>query len=504
MGNQNFDVIIVGRGPVGLFLACELRLQGLSVLLVERRTQTGLDKMGETRACVIHGRTLEIFENRGLIEKFEACGSRVDWWHYGVLESRLQYSAFSNESKHNCTLFVPQYKTEDILLQRAQELGADIRLGVLVQSIEQSATSIIIRGTSSSRETGPEGVPFTATGKYLVGTDGWRSSVRTMAGFGWDHYPATHTMLSAEVKLRKEMPNPSIVKNAKGILISLKLKVPSGRYRMAVWTPSTSDTPTEMPLTLEEFSQAVEEVTGVDYEMYDPCVLSRFSNESGNVTNYRKQRIFLGGDAGHRHLPAGGQGMNLGIQEVTNLGWKLGAVIRGDMPESLLDTYELERLPIARSVVDNTTAQSLLFFSSTHPENSLREAMNRLLKVPEANRSLARQINGFSYSYPLPLSVIHPDGWATLPDEITGKRAPDVKLRLKIGHEKWLSEFLGHAKWVQLRFLPRVTGAPAPPAFQGQTEVVDVEEILGGDRSMYEHTAELLIRPDGHMGFGRS
>lgn len=504
MENQLFDVIIVGRGPVGLFLACELRLQRLSVLVVERRTRTGLDGIAETRACVLHGRTLEILENRGLLDKFMEKGMRVDWWHYGVLDTRLQFGVFSNETKQNCVLFHPQYKTEEILLQRAEELGAVVQLGMHVASLEQSDTSVTIHGKSSSSEASAQGSPFTARGKYLVGTDGARSAIRSMADFGWDYNAGTDTLLSVEATVGVEIPKAYILKNGRGLVIACRLNIPSRRTRIVVWTPSRGNIPLSTPATLEDLNQALEEVTGTDYELSNPCMLTRFSNESGCVTAYRKGRILLGGDAGHRHLPAGGQGMNLGIQETNNLGWKLGAVVRGDAPDSLLDTYESERLPVAKGVVNNTTSQSLLFFAHTRPEMALREAMNKLLEVPEANRSLAREISGFGYSYPKSLDMIIPDGWEVLPEEMAGKRSPDIKLRVGSGDEKYLREYLREGKWVQLRFLDKLTGRPAVPAFDGRTEVVGVATILEQHGSMHGCAlSEILIRPDGHFGFGK-
>ncbi|KAH8648838.1 putative monooxygenase [Ilyonectria robusta] len=512
MDTKDFDVIIVGRGPVGLFLACELRLQGLSVLIVERRNLTGtqgLDKAGETRACVLHGRTIEILEDRGLLDKFMDKGMRLPWWHYGVLETRLQFSAFGDETKQNCVLFAPQYKTEEIFENHALELGVVIRLGFHVEALEQTATTVRIYGTSTS--TAGDQSPFVATGKYLVGADGWRSSVRTMAGFGYNHNAGTQTMLSVEARPAEPMPPAIITKNQAGLVIGCNLNVPSGRVRLVVWTPSRGHMPLSEPPTMEDFNQAMKEVTGKDWHLSDPVMLTRFSNESGCVTEYRKGRVLLAGDAGHRHLPAGGQGMNTGIQESYNLGWKLGAVARGEHPDSLLDTYESERLPVAQSVVDNTTAQSLLFFAHTRPEMAVREAMNRLLDIPEANRKLAKQISGFGYTYPTPLHMICPEGWEALSTNMTGERAVNFEFRVgnANGEERYLSDFMKKGKWVQLRFLDNGarTSTVALPAFGEWTEVVDVVDILeaeGLNISKYKSRfSEILIRPDGHFGFGK-
>ncbi|CZR65567.1 probable 2-polyprenyl-6-methoxyphenol hydroxylase and related FAD-dependent oxidoreductases [Phialocephala subalpina] len=501
MENQLYDVIIVGRGPVGLFLACELRLTGLSVLVVERRSSS--EGVAETRAFVVHCRTLEILAFRGLLGKFLQEGTKSPWWHYGVLDTRLDFSRFGHETKQNFVLLSPQFRTEEIFLERAKELGVDIVLGIRVESVEPSTTSVTIYGTSSSPDGGARS-SFKARGKYLVGADGVRSTIRKATGFEFPGTPATHTGLTGEATLGVPMPYPYIAKNEAGLVIAVQLNIPSGRARLNVFTPARANVPDSTPVTLEDFNEALQEVTGVDYKLSNPCMLGRFNNEARCVDTYRKGRIFLAGDAGHQHLPAGGQGLNVGIQEATNLGWKLGAVIRGYAPDSLLDTYETERLPIAQGVVQSTTAQSVLFFAHSGPELAIRSVVNTLLKIPTANHDIAVGVSGFGVSYPKLLDMILPAGWEALPEAIAGKRALDVKLRVGNGEEKQLSDYMRGGKWVQLRFLDKLAGRPPLPAFEGATEVVDVAEVLEGKGSMYRGAlSELLIRPDGYLGFGK-
>lgn len=506
MENQLYDVIIVGRGPVGLFLACELLLQDVSVLVVERRLAMGLGDLPETRACIVHARTQEILAARGLLPTFNKVSSKTNWWHYGILETRLQFGALDDETLENHVMFTPQSQTEEILLRRALELGAVVQLGAKVKSLDQSADEVTLRG-SLSKDTNGDSIEedFTVRGKYVVGCDGWRSSVRELAKFNWEQRDATHVMWSAEATPGVDMGPFNITKNDAGILIMCKMDVPSGRSRIACWTPSRNDLDATEPFTLEEFNQALTEITGRDNKLGNPKGLARFTNMSGYVTEYRKGRVFLGGDAAHRHLPAGGQGMNLGIQEVNNLAWKLGAVIRGEAPDTLLDTYGSERLSIAQGVVTNTTAQSLLFFAHTRPETAIRESLNKILEVPEANRKLALEISGLSHAYPAPLQMIRPEGWDALPKELSGKRAPDVKVRTTEGDEKYLHDFLKGGKWVQFVFSDRnSTGNVGVPAFVGRTEVVSVAEILGNWGGMYKGPhSQILIRPDGHFGFGK-
>jgi 2-polyprenyl-6-methoxyphenol hydroxylase-like FAD-dependent oxidoreductase len=506
MTKREYDVVIVGRGPVGTFLAGELLAQGLSVLLVERRStpEPRAVGVGETRAFVVHCRSLEIFKFRGMFDELEKSGVKSDWWHFGVLPTRLDYSVFGDESRQNFVLLVPQYRTEEIFLERARKLGVEIVLGTAIESMEVSENSATVFGTTKM---GDKEVPFQATGKYVVGADGWKSSVRKAAGIAFPGTEATHSGMTGEARIAEPMPNPFIVHNGNGLVISADLGIPSGRHRLGVFTTSRAKVNEDVPVDLADFNEAYREVTGVDYKMTDPCMIRRFHNEARCAETYRKDgRVLLVGDAGHQHLPAGGQGLNLGLQEAINLGWKLAAVLQGYAPDSLLDTYEAERRPVALGVVENTTAQSIMFFAATSGELANRTIVNKLLQVPEANKMLARIIGCFGIEYPKPLDMVLPAGWEVLPESALGKRALDVKLKLGNGEESWLSDLTASSgvKWTQLRFLDKVGKEAAVPAFPGRTEVIDVAEILEGRADEYKcGMGEMLIRPDLHLAFGR-
>ncbi|OGM41173.1 monooxygenase [Aspergillus bombycis] len=479
MTYSTYDVVIVGAGPVGLFLACELRLAGLSVLVVEKRTNS--DGMAETRAFVMHGRSLEIFACRGLLDSFLQAGQKTNWWHYGVLDTRLDYSVFGRETDQNYVLLVPQYKTEMILFERAVELGAVIIQGVQVDSVSHA--------------------------KYLVGADGVRSTIRRLADIEFTGNAPVNTVMSGEATLGAAMPNPYIVHNEHGLVIAADLKVPSGRTRLNVFSSDRGTVPESVEVTLDEMNQSLQKITGVDYNLTNPCMLKRFSNEQRLATRYRQDRIFIVGDACHKHLPAGGQGLNVGLQEALNLGWKIAAVVSKSAPISLLDTYEEERRPIAKAVVQNTTSQSLLFFASSGPEWAVRDAVEKLLCVPEANKALAKEISGFSVTYPKSLDMILPDGWQALPGNIQGRRALNVKIRLPDGVATELRNYTEDGRWVQLH-LPgkHCVEVRPPPAFENWTTVVDVADMPDEEErtSLYMcGVREMLIRPDGYLAFGR-
>jgi 2-polyprenyl-6-methoxyphenol hydroxylase-like FAD-dependent oxidoreductase len=501
MENQLFDVIVVGGGAVGLFLACECRLAGLSVLVVERFAATA--PRSETRAPLLHGRTCEIMAMRGILNRFLEDGEKNDWWHFGFLETRINYKAFQDETKQNYVLMLPQCITEDVIQKRAQELGVHMVFGVTVQSLEQSPTSVTIHGILTGNRAGLE-EPFSAVGKYLVGTDGTRSIVRASAGIDFPGSPATHTMISAEVKVGIELPNPFMVHSRKGFALSLIMKVRSGRSRVVAFTSDQASKPASDTVMLEQLAEALMEVTGLDFELSDPSYIARFSNEARLASHYRKGRVFLAGDAAHQHLPASGQGLNLGLQDSLNLSWKLAAVLKGSAPESLLDTYQQERMPVAEGVIANTTAQSLLLFADTEPQWKIRQTMNKVLDIPEANRAIGFEVSAFEVSYPNPLDMISLEGagWESLPECLSGTRALNVTLRVRGGEERELFDYFHEAKWVQLRFPEAFSSSP--PARGSQTVLVDVVDIVAGKADMYRcGFAALLIRPDGYLAFGK-
>ncbi|KNG89234.1 monooxygenase [Aspergillus nomiae NRRL 13137] len=482
MTNNTHDVVIVGAGPVGLFLACELRLAGLSVLVVEKRTNS--DGVAETRAFVMHGRTLEIFACRGLLDSFVQAGQKP----IGGI------TAF-------WTLVSITYKTEMILFQRAVELGAVIIQGVQVDSVNQSGPAVMVKGAYTDNR------PFIASAKYLVGADGVRSTIRRLADIEFTGNAPVNTVMSGEATLGAAMPNPYIVHNEHGLVIAADLKVPSGRTRLNVFASDRGTVPESVEVTLDEMNQSLHKITGVDYNLSNPCMLKRFSNEQRLATRYRQGRVFIVGDACHKHLPAGGQGLNVGLQEALNLGWKIAAVISKSAPVSLLDTYEEERRPIAKAVVQNTTSQSLLFFASSGPEWAVRDAMEKLLCVPEANKALAREISGFSVTYPKLLDMILPNGWQALPKNIQGRRALNVKIRLPDGVLTELRDYTEDGNWIQLH-LPGKHSVEVrpPPAFEDWTTVVDVVDMPDDEErtSLYMcGVREMLIRPDGYLAFGR-
>lgn len=297
---DEFDVAIVGGGPVGLWLACELRLAGCSVLVLERRSE----RIAQSRALTIHGRTLETFALRGLADRFLAKGKPLPSGHYALLDTRLDFTGLETRFPHS--LFIPQVITEGLLEERAIELGVDVRRGHTVSAIRQSAGHVEIDGFSA------EG-PFDASARYGIGADGGRSIVRTEAGIDFPGMAATQTLAMGDVRL--DLPDgPSMVSrmNERGNILIAPLG-DNVHHRIVLNDPTRRHVPPETPLTLDELAASARKILGEDYKPRDPLWLTRFTDESRLATHYRKGRIFLAGDAAHIHLPAGGQGMNVGI-----------------------------------------------------------------------------------------------------------------------------------------------------------------------------------------------
>ena len=352
--SNEFDVVVVGGGPVGLWLACELALAKVKVLVLERRTE----RVTQSRALTIHSRTLEVFALRGIAERFLSQGRPNPVFFFGGLDTLLDFSTL--ESRFPFTLFLPQATTERLIEERALELGVDIRRGHLVEQVEQNAESVIIRGRTGE-------TPFVFAARYAAGADGARSMVRHALAIDFVGHPARHTMTLADVALDAppEKPVLTLVNEAGGLVLA-----PRGdgvHHRIGVIDASSPYSASSEPVSLAEVAACAARIFGGDLRPRDPVWMSRFTDESRLAECYRKGRIFLAGDAAHINPPMGGQGMNVGIQDAMNLGWKLASVIHGTASDEILDSYQSERRPIGEALQEDTLAQFALFSSFDPP-----------------------------------------------------------------------------------------------------------------------------------------
>ncbi len=379
-----FDVIISGGGPTGMMLASELRLHDVDVLVLEKDAEP----TKAVRSLGLHPRSIEIMDQRGLLDRFLAHGQQypgVVGRFAGIDKPRPA----NLDTAHGYILGIPQPVTDRLLAERAGELGAQIRRGCEVTGIEQDEDGVSVELTDGSR----------LRSRWLVGCDGGRSLVRKLAGIGFPGEPATTEWLLGEVSVTaspEEVASVSeeVRKTHKGFGIG---PAGDGLYRAVVPAASVAED-RSVPPTLEEFRTQLREYAGTDFGVHSPRSLTRFSDATRIAERYRVGRILLAGDAAHVHPPLGGQGLNLGIQDAFNLGWKLAAVVAGWAPEGLLDSYYAERHPVAEDVLTITRAQSELLSPKPGPQ-AVRRVLSELMEFEDVSRFLAEKVAGIGIRY---------------------------------------------------------------------------------------------------------
>jgi 2-polyprenyl-6-methoxyphenol hydroxylase-like FAD-dependent oxidoreductase len=479
---DEFDVLVVGAGPVGLWLAGELALAGVKVTVLERRAE----RVTQSRALAIHGRTLEVFALRGLADRFLSRGRQIPTGHFGALDTPLDFSVF--DTRFPFMLLLPQATTESFLERRLLELGVDIRRGQHVETVEQHADGVIIAGRNGE-------MPFRVSASYAVGADGARSIVRRAAAIDFPGHPARHTMMLGDVVLDAPPAKPIVtIVNELGSMIIVSLG--DGRHhRIVVVEPPVGSPISPEPVSLAALSKAATRIADEDFRLREPIWLTRFSDETRLAEHYRKGRLLIAGDAAHVHSPMGGQGMNVGIQDAMNLGWKLASVARGKVSEELLDTYESERWPVGETLRRNTLAQFALFAAFGASTIALRHTLEDMLRIPDVNRRLADEVSGFGVSYPEPL--FKPDfGWEHR-NGVSGQRIPDTKLGLKDGSRTTLYRLLEDGRWVRLQFIPDEESSLDAGA------VTNVNLAPGANDGLFANLASILVRPDGYLAHVR-
>lgn len=377
------EVIVVGAGPVGLMLAAELRLGGVETVVLERSETAS----PHPKALGLHARTLEQLAMRGLLDPFLASGIRVGAWHFGFLEQRLDLTRL--DSPYPFLLAFPQDRTEAVLRERALELGARVRRGVPVTGLEQDPDGV--------RVTVADGSQWRAA--WVVGADGAGSTVRRAAGID---FPGTDAYLG-DVRAGTPPERGYGVQNERGALIVAPL--PGGLLRFTGYDPQDQN-PGRRELDLGELTEITRRIGGTDFGLHDPAWLSRFGNATRVAAQYRRGRVLLAGDAAHMHFPAGGVGLNLGLQDAMNLGWKLADVVRGRAGDDLLDTYHEERHPWAEDVAEHTLAQTALITATTPTGQALRRLLSGLIgALPDLSLVLARRLAGLDVHYGEPGEV---------------------------------------------------------------------------------------------------
>ena len=465
-------VVVVGSGPVGMLLSSELRLAGVRTVVLEREAEP----YPHARAWGLQPRTQDLLDRRGLLEGIEE--EEPGQMPGATFAGRfLDYSSLDTE--HPYYLHAPQSLVERVLEEGALALGAEIRRGHEVVGIAQGPDGV------TAEVSGPGGA-YRVRGRYLVGCDGGRSTVRKLAGVGFPGTAPTLGGLLADVVL----PDPEDwrlggTKSETGMLMVLGRKT---FFRAVVLEWGRPHPDRRAPVTMEEFRAAVVRVLGRDLAMTEPRWLSRFGDAARRAESYRVGRVLLAGDAAHVHSPFGGQGLNLGLQDASNLGWKLAAEVGGWAPKGLLDTYHSERAPVADSVLENTRAQVALMDPGERLA-PVRALFGGLADLPQVNDRLAEEISGVGVRYPMPNAGVGGE-----PHPLAGRFARDLGLKTDRGDSR-LCALLRPGRGVLLVLAGRDDLRALGRGWLDRVDLVTT-------RSTGSAPAEaLLIRPDGYVAW---
>jgi 2-polyprenyl-6-methoxyphenol hydroxylase-like FAD-dependent oxidoreductase len=454
----NLAVVVAGAGPTGLLLAGDLAAAGAEVTVIEKRPE-GISNL--SRAFGVHARTLELLDARGLTDELVPTGQVIGELR---LFGAIPFDISTLTSRYPFLLVTPQFEVEKLLLRRAIENGVTLRYGTEVVGVAQddSTVTVSVRGADGDD---------TVTGAYLVGADGVRSAVREALGLPFPGNSVIKSVVLADVRLTQQ---PEIVVQVHGADDAFGFIAPfaDGYWRVGGWDRATKNLSDDEPVELEELRDIIERAFGTDFGMHDVRWLSRFSSDERQVPSYRSGRVLLAGDAAHQHSPAGGQGMNTGLQDAANLSWKLAAVLHGRVPDTLLDSYHAERHPIGRAVLRSSGLNLRLAMAHNPAEVALRTIRTLVVKhVRPVSRQAIGEITGVGYAYPAPRGS----------HRLAGKRAPDAELT-----EGRLYEALRAGKFVLV--LPK----DAKYDGSGRTDRLVVTQRLDDQGGV------VLVRPDGY------
>jgi len=452
------DVIVADGGPTGLMLASELRLHDVHALVLEKEAEP----TRVVRALGLHARSVEVMDQRGLLERFLALGQQYPVSGFFAAISKPAPDRL--DTAHPYVLGIPQTITDRLLTEHATELGAEIRRDCELAGLSQDEDGVTAELADGTQ----------LRSRYLVGCDGGRSTVRKLLGVGFPGQPARVETLLGEMEVAEDPATvAAIVAQVRKTQLRFgAIPLGDGVYRLVVPAAGVAEDRT-VPPTLGEFRQQLRALAGTDLGAHSPRWLSRFGDATRLAERYRTGRVLLAGDAAHIHPPVGGQGLNLGIQDAFNLGWKLAAAVNGWAPEELLDSYHTERHPVAAEVLDNTRAQMELLSLEPGPQ-AVRRLVSELMDFEDVNRYLIEKITAIGVRYDFGAG-----------HELLGRRMRDVGL--KRGR---LYELMHGGGGILLDQTGRLSVAGWADRVD---HVVDVSEELD--------VPAALLRPDGHVAW---
>jgi len=459
----HYAVVIAGGGPTGMMLAAELTLAGIDVVVVERRASHEIES---SRSGGLHSRTIEVLDQRGIADRFLAEGQAMQVQAFAGVP--LDISDFP--TRHNYGLALWQKHFERILAAWVGELGVPFHREREVTGFTQDDTGVDVALSDGG----------SLRADYVVGCDGARSMIRRAAGIDFPGWDPTTSWLIAEVEVEEEpefglRPGGGIGRTEDG-----------GPVRVVLAEPHLEHTSEP---TLRDVSAALIAADGTDYGVHSPTWISRFTDMTRQAASYRKGRVLLAGDAAHVHHPAGGQGLNTGLQDAVNLGWKLAQVVNLTSPGDLLDTYHAERHPVGARVLHNTMAQVALRGTDERTD-ALRDTIAELLSMDEPRKRFAGMISGLDIHYDL--GEGHP---------LLGRRMPDLDLVTAHGPLRVFT--LLHDAKPALLNLGEPGGIDIAP-WAGRVQLIDAQYVGPWELPVLDAVtapSAVLIRPDGHVAW---
>jgi 2-polyprenyl-6-methoxyphenol hydroxylase-like FAD-dependent oxidoreductase len=465
-------VIIVGAGPTGLVLAAELALAGVRCLLLERRDGPRTD----SRAICLHARSMEALDLRGQAEAFAAAGLAVPSFPLGPRGARIDFRHLDSDFPY--LLDIPQSQMEQLMLARAVELGAEVRWGSTVTAVAQDRDGVTVTVAAGSDDKPAADTAERAA--YVVGCDGIHSLVRQCAGVPFPGFANPGSVTLADLRL-DGLPMTSAYGDMSSAGMLLVFPFRDSSCRLVLYDYARAGADVGEPVTLTEVADGLRRVTGRDLRPHDMYWSARYRSESRQVPSYRAGRILLAGDAAHAHSPAGAQGLNTGLQDAVNLGWKLAAELSGRGPDWLLDSYQGERHPVGAAVLALTGRQFRLNTARTPARRALRWGLRYLVvPLPPVQARLARDYSGVSIGYPPADGCDH---------RLAGRRLPPGRVTCADGTVARLHDLFHTGRFVLLT---------PNPADLGDDLAEHVQVVAGRVPGL---PPALLVRPDGYVAW---